>query len=79
MTQFYMSAANPEGDLQRCQKSQRHREWIVITGVTAQGDIKLFEGVVQAIEDHGQDAPPNRRWRVTMVADWNTGGGKSNP
>jgi hypothetical protein len=52
-----MSAANPEGDLQRCQKSQRHREWIVITSVTAQGDIKLFEGVVQAIEDHGQDAP----------------------
>jgi hypothetical protein len=39
----------------------------VITGATEQGEIKLFEGVVQSIEDQGEYAPKGRRWRVLMI------------
>jgi hypothetical protein len=39
----------------------------VITGATEQGEIKLFEGVVQSIEDQGENAPKGRRWRVVMI------------
>jgi hypothetical protein len=27
----------------------------------------MFEGVVQSIEDYGDNSPPGRRWRVTMI------------
>jgi hypothetical protein len=42
----------------------------VITGATEQGEIKLFEGVVQSIEDHGENAPKGRRWRVLMIDEF---------
>jgi hypothetical protein len=64
---FFISSSNPEADLQRCHESQRFLSRLVITGATEQGEIKLFEGVVQSIEDHGENAPTGRRWRVTMI------------
>jgi hypothetical protein len=67
MTAFFISWANPEADLQRCDESRRFLSRLVISGVTDDGEIKLFEGVVQSIEDYGENAPPGRRWRVTMI------------
>jgi hypothetical protein len=67
MTACFISWANPEADLQRCDESRRFLSRLVISGVTDDGEIKLFEGVVQSIEDYGENAPPGRRWRVTMI------------
>ena len=66
MSQFYISSENPEADLRRCQDSQKFRTWLVITGATEQGEIELFEGVVQSIEDNGENAPTGERWWITM-------------
>lgn len=67
MTTFFISSDNPETDLQRCHESRKFLSRLVITGATEQGEIKLFEGVVQSIEDHGENAPKGRRWRVLMI------------
>ena len=67
MSAFFISSSNPEADLQRCHESQRFLSRLVITGATEQGEIKFFEGVVQSIEDHGENAPTGRRWRVMMI------------
>ena len=66
MSQFYISSENPEADLRRCQDSQKFRTWLVVTGATERGEIELFEGVVQSIEDNGEHAPTGRRRRITM-------------
>jgi hypothetical protein len=67
MTAFFISSDNPEIDLQRCHESQKFLSRLVITGATERGEIKLFEGVVQSIEDQGENAPKGRRWRVLMI------------
>src|SRR5215510_2127061 len=67
VTAFFITSDNPETDLQRCHESQKFLSRLVITGATEQGEIKLFEGVVQSIEDHGENAPRGRRWRVLMI------------
>jgi len=67
MTTFFISSANPEADLQRCDESRRFLSRLVITGATDQGEIKMFEGVVQSIEDYGDNSSLGRRWRVTMT------------
>jgi multicopper oxidase len=67
MSRFFISSDNFETDLQRCHESQKFLSRLVITGATEQGEIKLFEGVVQSIEDHGENAPTGRRWRVMMI------------
>jgi len=67
MTAFFINSDNPEIDLQRCHESQKFLSRLVITGATEQGEIKLFEGVVQSIEDQGENAPKGRRWRVLMI------------
>jgi hypothetical protein len=67
MTAFFISSTNPEADLQRCDESRKFLSRLVITGATQQGEIKMFEGVVQSIEDYGDNSPPGRRWRVTMI------------
>ena len=67
MSQFFISSDNPESDLQRCHELRKFLSRLVITGATEQGEIKLFEGVVQSIEDHGENAPTGRRWRVMMI------------
>ena len=67
MTAFFISSDDPEIDLQRCHESQKFLSRLVITGATEQGEIKMFEGVVQSIEDQGENAPKGRRWRVLMI------------
>jgi hypothetical protein len=67
MSQFYISSEFPERDLGRCNRSRDFRRWLAITGATEEGQIKLFEGVVQSVEDNGENAPPGKRWRVTIV------------
>jgi hypothetical protein len=56
MSQFYISSEFPEHDLQR--RSREFRRWLAITGATEEGEIKLFEGVVQSVEDKGENARP---------------------
>jgi hypothetical protein len=58
MSQFYISSEFPEHDLQRCHRSREFRRWLAITGATEEGEIKLFEGVVQSVEDKGENARP---------------------
>jgi hypothetical protein len=72
MTAFFISSTNPEADLQRCDESRKFLSRLVITGATQQGEIKMFEGVVQSIEDYGDNSPPGRRWRVTLVIAYAT-------
>jgi hypothetical protein len=67
---FFISSNNPESDLQRCHESRKFLSRLVITGATEQGEIKLFEGVVQSIEDHGENALRGRRWRVLMIDEF---------
>jgi hypothetical protein len=66
MTAFFISSTNLGADLQRCDESRKFLSRLVISGVTDDGEIKLFEGVVQLIEDYGDNSPPGRRWRVTI-------------
>jgi hypothetical protein len=67
MTAFFISSTKPEADLQRCDESRKFLSRLVITGATEQGEIKMFEGVVESIEDYGENAPHGTRWRVTMM------------
>jgi hypothetical protein len=69
VSQFYISLESPERDLGRCHRSRQFRRWLAITGATEEGEIKLFEGVVQSIEDNGESTPKGKRWRVTIVDD----------
>jgi hypothetical protein len=62
MSQFYISSEVPEHDLQRCHRSREFRRWLAITGATEEGEIKLFEGVVQSVEDKGENAPKGKRF-----------------
>lgn len=62
MSQFYVGN---ETDVRRCRESQRHRTSITITGETADGRIRPFRGVVQAMEEDTARLP-DRRWRITM-------------
>jgi hypothetical protein len=66
-TAFFLNSANREADLQRCEESQKFLSRLVITGTTEEGELKMFEGVVQSIQDNGDNAPSGRRWRVTMM------------
>jgi hypothetical protein len=70
MAAFFISSDNPETDLQRCHESQKFLSRPVITGANEQGEIKLFEGVVESIEDQGENAPKGRRWRVLMIDEF---------
>jgi hypothetical protein len=65
MSQFYISSVPPEPDLLRCYVSQRTRQTITITGVTEDGAIQDFTGVVQSVERNDAEAP-RRRWRITL-------------
>jgi hypothetical protein len=67
MTAFFLNSANREADLQRCEESQKFLSRLVITGTTEEGELKMFEGVVQSIQDNGDNVPSGRRWRVTMM------------
>jgi hypothetical protein len=67
MAQFYISTIPPDSDVARCQTSQHRMVPITISGAaTDTGDIKDYTGVVQSIE-RNDNAPANRRYRVTIV------------
>jgi len=61
-SQFYLA---DENGAQLCREALRARMPITITGFAADGTIKAFTGIVQAVEED-QDRLPSHRWRVTM-------------
>ena len=61
MRQFYIS----EQDYKRCNESMISNQPIRITGLMAEGAIKLFTGIVHSVEEDTARTG-SRRWRVTM-------------
>jgi hypothetical protein len=68
MSQFYIAGANVESDVQLCRESMIARKATTIIGVTEKGSMRPYTGIVQSIEDNGQSAPRDKRWRVTILA-----------
>jgi hypothetical protein len=64
MTQFYISN-DSEADVQRCNESRDTRLPITITGLTRDGFVKEFRGVVQSVE-HYPKRDAGTRFRVTI-------------
>jgi len=65
MSQFYVP---DDESAKRCHESRNQRLSIEISGVdTIDNRVKLYTGVVQSVEDHGDKSPPGGRWRVTML------------
>jgi hypothetical protein len=64
MTCFYVRNDNRD-DARKCEDSRDSRLSIAITGLTLDGLIKGFAGVVQSVE-HDFWRPRGMRWRVTM-------------
>jgi hypothetical protein len=51
----------------RCDVSRDNGSADAFSGVDAiHGNVGMFVGVVQSVEDFGPDAPGGRRWRVTL-------------
>jgi len=66
MNQFYVP--DDQKTVERCHESRDQRKSITIAGVdAADGNVKLYTGVVQSVEDHGPASPLGRRWRVTIL------------
>lgn len=63
---FYIRAVDLEADLKRCRQSQALKTPVVMSGETEESAIKIFQGVVLAIEEVGHLG--GSRWRVTV--DW---------
>jgi hypothetical protein len=64
MSMFYI----PEQSKKRCEESRNHKAPDTFSGVDAiDGLVKVYTGVVQSIEDHGESSPQGRRWRVTVL------------
>jgi Mlc titration factor MtfA (ptsG expression regulator) len=53
-------------DVRRCNGSRDDQILITITGVSLDGHIKAFAGIVQSVE-HNLDRDQGRRWRVTIL------------
>ena len=52
----------------RCHESCAQGTPDTVSGVdTLDNQLKAFTGVVQSVEDHGEQAPRGRRWRITMI------------
>jgi hypothetical protein len=66
MAQFYVNSLPSEGDVRRCEQSQRNRERITITGATESGEIRVFTGIVQSI-DYFPAQVAGRQYRVTIL------------
>ena len=64
MSQFYIADDDKNG-VQRCKESQLDGMPITITGLTAEGEVKGFTGIVQSLV-HDAKREPDRRWRVTI-------------
>jgi hypothetical protein len=64
MNQFYIRDDDEDG-IRQCKLSQIDGTTITIAGLSAEGQVKLFTGVVQSlVRDEKRD--PDRRWRVTI-------------
>ena len=64
MSQFYVP---DEEAAKRCHQSRTERASITVSGVDSiDGNVKLYTGVVQSVEDHGEESARSRRWRVTI-------------
>ena len=68
MDRFYISAADPESDVRRCEISRDTKTPITISGESENDGIgeKAFSGIVLAVLDLGMESPQGRRWRVTI-------------
>jgi hypothetical protein len=64
MIRFYVRN-DDRNDARKCEDSRDSRLSITITGLTFDGLIKGFTGVVQSVE-HDFWRPRGMRWRVTM-------------
>jgi hypothetical protein len=71
MSQFYISN-DSEADVQRCNESRDTRLPITITGLTRDGFVKEFRGVVQSVE-HYPKRDAGTRFRVTISDSQATG------
>ena len=64
MDHFYLQDDDEDG-IWRCTLSQLDGTAITITGLTAEGEIRSYSGIVQSlVRDVRRD--PDRRWRVTL-------------
>jgi hypothetical protein len=61
-----MSQFHNDFDVRRCNESRDHQILITITGLTLDGHIKAFTGIVQSVE-HDLEHDQGRRWRVTIL------------
>ena len=64
MTFFYISNDN-EKDIRRCHESRDHQDPITVTGLTVDGQIKDFTGIVQTV-DLDPERPDGKQWRVII-------------
>ena len=64
MSQFYIRDDDEEG-IRRCTQSQLDGTPITIAGLTAEGHVQHYTGVVQSFV-HDAKRDPDRRWRVTF-------------
>jgi hypothetical protein len=68
MAEFYITKVPPDDELLQCREAMANQWPVTVTGQVAGGTVvREFRGLVRAIDDLGDDAPANRRWRVTML------------
>lgn len=65
MVQFYIRDDDEDG-IWRCTLSQLDGTSITVAGMTAEGQVQLYTGVVQSLV-HDLKRDPDRRWRVTIL------------
>ena len=63
MSQFYVTT---EADVRRCKESRDAGTSVRVAGRAADGKTRMFEGVVQSVEEDLK-RDPDKRWRVTML------------
>jgi hypothetical protein len=64
MTFFYIGNDN-EKDIRRCHESRDRQDPITVTGLTVDGQMKDFTGIVQMI-DHDPDRLAGKEWRIII-------------
>jgi hypothetical protein len=65
MSTFYIP---DERSKKRCEHSQLRGVSDTFSGVdVTDGQVKIYTGVIQLIEDYGDAAPQGRRWLVTVL------------
>ena len=64
MKQFYIGDDDADG-IRRCTQSQLEGTSITISGMTADGQVQEYTGVVQSFV-HDAKREPDRRWRVII-------------